>query len=266
VIFMPKGTSAFREQAIAAFGATTIRVAGDYDAAHAFAEAQAARHGWLLAADSPAGPQPDAARQIVQGYSVLGQELLDQTAGMPATHLLVGTGSGSLAAGIAARFAAEPPDRPRPRLILVQPATADSALESFVHRERRPAPGSLVTVMDGLSVRWLSAPAWTILSRRAFAGVAVDDSAALAALRTLDQPEGGDPPMIAGDTGVAATAALLASAEDATARIALQIDASSRVMAVVTEGATDPELRARLLARAGEASPRGGPTATGDRD
>jgi len=54
--------------------------------------------------------------------------------------------------------------------------------------------------------------------------------------------------IVAGESGVAGLAALLLAANDPAARAALSLGPDSRVLLFSTEGATDPELYARLVA------------------
>jgi len=60
----------------------------------------------------------------------------------------------------------------------------------------------------------------------------------------------GDPPVVAGESGVAGLAALLAARDDAGLRDALCLNADSRVLLIGTEGATDPDIWRALVGRA----------------
>lgn len=248
VIFMPEATSANRESVVRSFGADVVRVPGDYDAAHAAAEGESARRGWLFAGDSPTRPDRGFAKAIMHGYALIGHEILAAPATAPATHLFVPAGSGCMAAAVAASLATYAGNQSRPRLIVVQPDAVNSMSNSLSAASLQPADGALTTVMDGLSVRSISELAWPLLRRRAMAAVTIDDAAALKALRTLDAPQAiNDPRVVAGETGIAAVAGLMAAAANDEARAALELDETSRVVAVVSEGATDPDLRQRLL-------------------
>jgi diaminopropionate ammonia-lyase len=249
VVLMPQGTSQYREDVIRSFGAETVRIAGNYDSAHAAADEFAKRPGWILVADSPGGPNPDAARRILHGYSVVGAELLRSVAAGETptpTHLFVPAGSGLMAAGLTARLSLQPPAT-RPRVVVVEPAASDSVVQSLQSGARTPANGAMTTFMDGLSVRWVSETAWPILERRVFAGLAVCDTTALYALRMLVTPPNNDPGVDAGETGVCAFAGLIAAARTNAARSLLELDEYSRVVVVVSEGCTDPGVRQSLI-------------------
>ena len=65
------------------------------------------------------------------------------------------------------------------------------------------------------------------------------------AMRTLKYPRAGDPAVEAGASGSAALAGLLALCKDErleAARRALGLSATSRVLVIVSEGVTDPQL------------------------
>ena len=96
--------------------------------------------------------------------------------------------------------------------------------------------------MDGLVVEEPATEAFALLKSGAFAFLTVPDEAAVDAMRQAAAPEGDDPPMVIGDTGSAAWAGFLAASMDPQLREALELDGSSRVAIIVTEGATDPEV------------------------
>ena len=85
--------------------------------------------------------------------------------------------------------------------------------------------------------------AWRELDRGAAAFMAIPDAAAVGALQLLAAHG-----LTIGESGVAGLAALLLAAGDPAARAALGLGPASRVLLFGTEGATDPELYARLLA------------------
>ena len=247
VIYMPEATSPGREAAIAAYGAETIRVPADFDGTAEHTEHEAVRHGYLMIGDTSPAEHPDSTRQIIHGYSVLAQEIIDKMAtdGKP-THVFVSAGIGNMAAALTGRLWMEYGDE-RPRMVVVEPHSADAFYQSALRNSRTAASGDLVTVMDGLSVGVVSPLAWNILRAGAFAGLTIDDSAALEALRLLARPPAPDVPLGVGETGIAAFAGFLEAARDPQIRDQLGLTESSCVLAIGCEGVTDPEVYARLL-------------------
>ena len=75
----------------------------------------------------------------------------------------------------------------------------------------------------------------------------IPDAAAVDCMGLLAQGVDGDPPVVAGESGVGGLAGLLAVAADARARRDLGLDGASRVLVIGSEGDTDPELYRRLV-------------------
>jgi diaminopropionate ammonia-lyase len=120
--------------------------------------------------------------------------------------------------------------------------------------------GDLATVMAGLSAGEVSRLAWAVLERGTDAFLAITDDFALRAVRLLAQSCGSDPPIVAGETGAAGLAGLLAALEAPDARAALRLDHASRVLLIGSEGATDPAIWQRITGMAPDAVEAGGRT------
>ena len=240
VVYLPTHVTETREEAIASHGARVVRVDGDYDDAVARAERDAAARGWIVVSDTSYEGYDRIPRAIMQGYTVMVAEVLDKLGEDPLpTHVFLQGGVGGLAAAVAGhfweRFGPE-----RPRMVVVEPEEADGLYRTAGAGELREASGSLETLMGGLACRAVSPVAWTILTRGADAFVRIPDGAAVEAMRVLARGEGGDPPVVAGESGAAGAGALLRIGSDPEARRLLALDAESRVLLFITEGATDP--------------------------
>jgi diaminopropionate ammonia-lyase len=109
-------------------------------------------------------------------------------------------------------------------------------------------PGNLDTLMAGLACGEPSVVAWQELDHAATAFMAIPDEAAVACMRLLAEHR-----IVGGESGVAGLAGCLLAAADPAMREVLRLDASSRVLAFNTEGATDPALYDRLV---GQPRPR----------
>jgi diaminopropionate ammonia-lyase len=104
--------------------------------------------------------------------------------------------------------------------------------------------GSLETVMAGLSSGTISAIAWPVLRARLRAAVAIDDEESRRAVYKLAHPGPGDPLIVAGESGacgIAALDAIMRHEDFRPVREQLAFGSSSRVFAINTEGATDPQ-------------------------
>ncbi len=252
VIFIHATVSEGRAAAIRSYGAEVVRVPGNYDDAVRRAAAEAARHGWFVVSDTSYEGYRDVPVDVMHGYGVMAAEILRQ---LPAdevpTHVFVQVGVGALAAAICASFWLAWGPR-RPRLVAVEPVRADCLLQSIAAGRPVAVHGGLETVMAGLACGEVSELAWEILCEGADFAVAVGDDWALEAMRALAGPCDRDPAIVAGETGAAGLAALLAALDRAEPRTQLGLDTGARVLLLGTEGDTDPEIYRRIVGRSAE--------------
>src|SRR5690606_22383577 len=130
VIYIHETVSTGREEAIAAFGARVVRVPGNYDDAVRRAAEDAAAHGYFVVSDTSYPGYMDVPRDVMQGYSVMVEEALDQLGdAAPPTHVFIQAGVGGLAAAVAAHLW-ETLGPARPRIIVVEPEKADCLYQS----------------------------------------------------------------------------------------------------------------------------------------
>jgi diaminopropionate ammonia-lyase len=240
-IYMNEGVSPGRARAIEAFGATVIRVPGSYDDALARCHDDAEKNGSRVISDAAQAANPRVPAHTMHGYAMLGQELVD--AADDATHVFVGAGGGSLAGAVVARLWQRLGDR-RPRVVVVEPLTADAIYQSATKGQLSRTDGSLATVMDGLSVGIASHLAWEILDEGAFAFLAIPDRPAVTAMRRAHH---GAASLVIGETGIAGLAGALVAAEDEGMRRDLGLDGDSKIIAIACEGPTDLDVFYRLL-------------------
>ena len=247
VIFVGAGVSEGRRAAIAHYGAEVLRVPGSYDDAVRHAAAEARRHGWTVVSDTSYAGYTDIPRDVMHGYGVMAGEAFEQISERP-THIVMQAGVGGAAAAVAAlswqRWGVE-----RPRLIVVEPLRADALFRSIETGRPVAVGGDLETVMAGLSCGEVSLLAWDVLRLAVDDVIAISDQAAVDAVRLLAEGGAGDPPLVAGETGVAGLAGLREAMPDAATATALGLDSTSRVLLFGTEGATDPEIWTRLVGR-----------------
>jgi len=71
-------------------------------------------------------------------------------------------------------------------------------------------------------------------------------------VRALALPRGQDPVIVAGETGGAGLAALLAVKERPSLRAQLALGADAQVLLVGSEGDTDPEIYRRIVGRSAD--------------
>ena len=257
VIVLHAQVSIEREQAIAAFGARIVRIAGNYDQSVEEAARLAQVNGWQVISDTSYPGYEEIPRDVMQGYAVIALESIEQ-AGIAAnpgagfTHVFLQGGVGGFAAGVASGLW-EALSAARPVFIVVEPAQADCLLQSALQGRAAKAAGSVDSVMAGLACGEASPLAWRLLEPCVDAFMTVDDDQAVQAMRDLAQGSRRDIPVLGGESGVAGLAALkLLLASPDLARV-LDLGPSSRVLLINTEGATAPSVYAQLVGEQADA-------------
>ncbi len=249
VIFVHETVSQGRRNAIAKYGAEVREVKGNYDDAVKHAAATARDNGWTVVSDTSYPGYRDIPLDVMHGYGVMAAEIAQQMPqGDPPTHVLAQAGVGALAAAVCASFWQRWGER-RPRSVVVEPLRADCVYRSLEAGKPVVVGGALDTVMAGLACGEVSELAWEILRGGVNVAVAIDDAYALEAMRLLAQPNDGDTPIVAGETGGAGLGALLAARDDLHLREVLGLDETSRVLLIGSEGDTDPEIYREVVGR-----------------
>ncbi|MBM3583123.1 MAG: diaminopropionate ammonia-lyase [Alphaproteobacteria bacterium] len=249
VIYMHEGVSEGRADVVRGFGAEVVRTPGTYDDSVRLCAADAARLGRQVISDTTFPGYTTIPCTVMHGYGVMVAEMAAQLpAGERPTHLFVQGGCGGFAAAVQGAFWSLW-GSDRPRLVTVEPVNADCIWRSGQTGRLTQTPGALDTVMGGLACGEVSAVAWPILETGTTAFLALGDDWAVEAMRRLAAGDGGDLVIVAGEAGAAGVAALLALAGDAGARATLGLDARSRVLTFISEGATDQAVWRSIVGR-----------------
>lgn len=254
VIVLHANVSVEREEAIALYGATIIRIKGSYDESVEHAAKLAVENGWHVVSDTSYEGYEVIPRDVMQGYGVISAEAirqLDDAAVRPFTHVFLQGGVGGLAAGVASYFW-ERYGSQRPAFIVVEPQQADCLFRSAIVGRATKATGSVDSVMAGLACGEASPLAWTILEGCIDHFMTISDDDAIAAMRSLAAGSRRDIPILAGESGAAGYAGLLvAMGNKAFARTA-GLGADSHILVINTEGATAPAVYRELVGESGE--------------
>jgi diaminopropionate ammonia-lyase len=206
-------------------------------------------HGWTVISDTGWAGYDEIPRLIMLGYTRLLDEAADQWTAPP-DAIFVPAGVGGLLAAAASwahwRFAGA-----RPKIVGVEPDCAACVQAAVQHGPETTLPGPFDTVMGGLRCGEVSQSAFGTLSTLVDGYVAIEDDWAYEAIRALARPSGGDAAVAAGASGAASLGGLIATLYDASLgdfQSHLALGPDSRVMAIVTEGVTEPEVFERALA------------------
>ncbi len=240
VIFVHEGVSPGRREAIARYGAEIRVVPGTYDDAVREAARAAEREGWFVVSDTSYPGYTEIPRDVMQGYRLMAEEAAEQVEAPP-THAFIPGGVGGVAAAVSVQLRARYGDAVK--LVVAEPEKAACLLASAEAGEPVAVPGELDTLMAGLACGEPSLLAWQELERGAFAFMSVPDESAVDCMRLLARR---NPKVVAGESAVAGLAALLLAGADPLSRAMLGLEEGSRVLVYGTEGATDPDLYARL--------------------
>lgn len=245
VIYIHATVSEGRRAAIERYGARVVRTSGNYDQSVQQADADARTQGWFVISDTSYPGYMDVPRDVMQGYQLMVHEAVSALPQWP-THVFVQAGVGGFAAAVCAYFW-ERDAAHRPMFVVVEPERAACLLASARAGTPVAVTGDLDTLMAGLACGEVSLLAWEILAHGADAFCSVSDDAAVALMRRLARPQGGDPVIVAGESAVAGLAAAVGAMQDAGARAALGLGAQSRLLFFGSEADTDPQLYAQLV-------------------
>lgn len=251
-VYMARDASAARAAAIAGEGAEVVRVDGSYDDAVRILRDDASTHGWTIVSDTAWPGYERIPFLIMLGYTRMMDEVSEQGLGTSdqgpgVDAVFVQGGVGGLLCAIASWCAFH---WPTCKVIGVEPT--DAACLQASARAGHPVvvEGPVNTSMAGLRNREVSPSAFASLLPNVDAFMAIDDVWAHDAMRTLARPLSGDPSVAAGASGAAALGGLLALCRDRSMqhiRQQLNIHGTSRVLVIVSEGVTDPELWAAVV-------------------
>lgn len=245
VVFIPAHAKPSRVAAIRAEGARVVLVEEGYDAAVRRAHASARSEGWIVIQDTADDNYTEIPEWIAAGYWTHARELEPTPHGPedPGVDLvLLHAGVGTWAAAIVAYYWHRYGTR-RPRLAIVEPARAACLLAAVEAGAPVAIDSSKRTVMAGLDCALASTTAVAGLAHSVDAFFAIDDAWTLEAMRRLATPVGHDPMVIAGESGAASVAGLMAlqgHGDLTPVRDHLGMHAGTRVLVWSTEGATDP--------------------------
>ncbi|MCP8894690.1 diaminopropionate ammonia-lyase [Shinella daejeonensis] len=255
VIFVHSGVSETRIDAIARFGAEMVRVDGSYDFSVAEATRVATEKGWTILSDTSWPGYEYIPGLVAQGYTIMVREILDALPQTP-THVFLQAGVGGFAAAVAGHMALALGDE-RPHVTVVDPANAACLFESARLGHLVKVDETRPTVMAMLECYEPSLVAFRILERVADGFMTVEEEAAPEAMRRLASPVADDPAVVAGESGCAGLAGVLAVLRDPDLAAKIGLDADARVLVINTEGATDPALYEKLVGRSPEAVLKG---------
>lgn len=241
-IYVPCDAAPARVAAIRSEGAEIIVSPGNYDFAVREAADDAQANGGVVVSDTSWPGYEQIPRWIKAGYTRVIAEAAQAWDAKPDVVLVQGGVGGLVCAALSwlcYEFGNE-----RPYFIACEPSGSHclQAAARAGHPVTLDAPPP--TLMECLRCGEASAIALPIISTATDAFVAIDDEWCARAMRLLH------PTIVAGASGMCGVASLLAILHDETLRPlrdASGLNATSRVLVIVTEGATDSDLYNRVM-------------------
>ncbi len=191
-IYLPKEVSSARASRIEACGAQIVWIAGTYDDAVLAAEAAAARGDGLLISDTSADPDDPVVADVMAGYGLLAQELVQQFEELRErpSHLFVQAGVGGLAAAMVTGL--QHLLRAPKKSLVIEPESAPCVAHALAASQPIRVDGDLHTAAEMLACGMASAPALRVLQQHRVDSILVPEAElklATTAMRSFGGPQ-----------------------------------------------------------------------------
>lgn len=253
VVYMPKGSSIERLNNIKALGADAFITDVNYDDTVRFAKANAEKNGWILLQDTAWEGYTSIPGWIMEGYTTMAYEIVEQLRDEKPTHIFLQAGVGAMAGAITGFFADYyDAQQVRPVITIVEPNKADciyktaEAKDGSVHT----VTGDMDTIMAGLACGEPCTIGWSVLKEYADNYVSVPDYVAAKGMRVLGNPLADDKKVISGESGAVTlgfVAEIMQNQSLSYLREQLKMDSDSKILCISTEGDTDKENYRRIV-------------------
>lgn len=242
VVYMPKGSALERLENIRAEGAEAEITDMNYDDAVHLAQKMAEEKGWIVVQDTAWEGYEDIPRWIMQGYTTMGHEIMEQIPEKP-THIFLQAGVGSMA-GAMTGFFSNLYKEDKPIIVIVEPTKADCLFQTAKADDGKlhNVTGDMDTIMAGLACGEPCTIGWDVLKGYADAFIRCPEYAAADGMRILASPAKGDTAVTAGESGAAAfgcMANILMDENLAEWKKLLKLDENAKILCISTEGDTD---------------------------
>ena len=252
VVYMPKGSALERLSNIQALGADASITALNYDDTVRRAKEDAEKYGWVLVQDTAWEGYEEIPGWIMEGYTTMAAEAMEQLKGEKPTHVFLQAGVGAMAGAICGYFAYLYGDEERPVITIVEPDQADCIYRTAKANDGRLhfVTGDMHSIMAGLCCGEPCSIAWDVLRDHADHFISMPDYVAAEGMRILGNPLEGDPRVVSGESGAATlgfVAEVLRNPDLAELKDRLGLNEDSRILCFSTEGDTDKANYRRIV-------------------
>lgn len=240
-IYMPAGSADERLQHIKKEGAYAEITTMNYDETVRYTSQLAQENGWVLIQDTMWDGYEEIPLWIMQGYTTLVHEIVEQMQQAP-THVFLQAGVGSFAGAVVA-FLQQYYEQDI-TFVLVEPHVANCYYESFKAGTEQyvTVGGEMKTIMAGLACGEPNPQAWRLLKAHIKISISCEEKIAATGMRVLANPLASDSRIIAGESGAAPFGCfyeLMTNEHYKDLILDLQLDEHARVLFINTEGDTD---------------------------
>jgi len=251
VVYLPKGSTVERLENIRSLGARAEITELNYDDTVRYAARCEKERGWVLVQDTAWEGYEQLPKWIMQGYTTMALEAVEQLGDKVPTHIFLQAGVGAMAGALTAFFADYYKEK-KPTIVIVEPHGANCIYRTAAANdgELHTVGGEMLTIMAGLCCGEPCPIGWEMLRHYAEHFVSVPDFVAAKGMRILGNPVGDDTRIISGESGavtVGLVAELMLNEQMRELRREIGLDKESRVLCISTEGDTDKENYRKIL-------------------
>lgn len=247
IIYMPKGSSESRLEAIRNEGVEAKITNVNYDETIKICASLADENGYVMVQDTAWEGYEEIPLWIMQGYASIAMEIteeLEKLQEKPPTHIFLQAGVGSFAASIAAYFL-QYYGVQNIKIIIIEPDLADCYYRSFANNggNIEAVTGDMNSIMAGLCCGEPNIRSFKMLKQYAHSFYSCPDSVAALGMRVLGNPILSDEKIISGESSAIPLGLLyyLRKAVELEEVDEIGLNESSRVLFINTEGNTDPQ-------------------------
>ena len=243
-IFISEFVSEARADVMRNLGADVIRVKGNYEASLKECIKQSKKNGWEIIQDVAWQDYEEVPKLTMAGYSVMIKEISNQT-DQYITHVFLQAGVGGMASGAIAGIAKY--FKKIPKIIIVEPKTADCVLQSVKVGEMQKIDIKKESIMGGMSCGEVSIVPWKILKFAVNNCISIPDENIARTIAMLKNKYLSDEPITAGECATPGVISLIAAYEDKHIKTELELNEKSNILLIGCEGDADENLYKKLL-------------------
>lgn len=246
IVYMPKGSSEERLSNIKSLGSDAKILELNYDDSVRWASEVAKKHGHILVQDTSWQGYEDIPMRIMEGYTTMANEIVEQLKDENPTHIFLQAGVGAMAGAITAYFTEFYADEHKPTIVIVEAEKANCILRTAEANdgEFHNIEGDMDTIMAGLACGEPSTIGWSILKENADDFISIPDKIAAKGMRVLGNPIEGDDKIISGESGAATLGLVVEVLENSDLiwlKKQLKLNSDSKILCISTEGDTDKD-------------------------